>query len=92
MAGVSIGWSEPNGLWRLTDIGVTVYGDTEVSRRLEDLVRSYDIWSDRGFVNIPPDQWLTIPLKDGWESSVLKHAKVYPLGPKDREVVDETFR
>lgn len=42
-------------------------------------------------VDIPEDQWMTIPLVDGWESQLPK-SKIYPLGPKDREVVDQAFQ
>ncbi len=52
----------------------------------------YDIWDDYpGVVNVPEENWMTIPLVDGWESQLPK-SKIYPLGPKDRAVVDKAFQ
>jgi hypothetical protein len=34
---------------------------------------------------------MRIPLKDGWEKEVKKHAKVYPVGPRDKEFIDNEF-
>ncbi|KAL1981340.1 hypothetical protein VTN96DRAFT_2781 [Rasamsonia emersonii] len=71
--------------------GITVYGDHITVAALKQVVEAYAIWGENeGFVNIPEDQWMEIPLVEGWESKVPK-SRVYHLGPKDREVVDETF-
>ena len=37
------------------------------------------------------EQWMKLPLKDGWQDKVTGKAKIYTLGIKDREVVDEVF-
>lgn len=34
---------------------------------------------------------MTVPLIEGWETKLPK-SKVYPLGPKDRAVVDDAFQ
>jgi hypothetical protein len=34
---------------------------------------------------------MRIPLKPGWEKKVDGSAKTYPLGEKDRQVIDKTF-
>lgn len=53
-----------------------------------DLVQSYDIWSRPGFVKVPKDQWMRIPLKEG---AKIPRNQVYRLGPKEKKLVDETF-
>lgn len=72
--------------------GVMVYGDPQVTRALSDLVAEFpQVWEDTGFVNVPKDEWMKIPLKKDWQSRVNSRAKIYPLGIKDREVVDRVF-
>jgi dUTPase len=74
--------------------GVTLYAglDPLQMQRLTDVLMTYDVWGEHpGVVNIPEDRWMTIPLVPGWESKLPK-SKIYPLGPKDRAVVDEAFQ
>ena len=70
--------------------GVTVYGNEEAHRVLSSVVAEYgDVFTDSGAtIDIPEDQWMPIPLKPDAKA---KPSKVYPLGQKDREVVDATF-
>lgn len=71
--------------------GVTIYGRSEEALRvLSAVVSDYeDVFTDTGgTIDIPEDQWMPIPLKP---DAKVKSAKVYPLGQKDREVVDATF-
>jgi hypothetical protein len=70
--------------------GVTVYGDGNAAEALAKRVSSFeDVFTDAGrTVDIPESQWMPIKLKDGAQP---KASKVYPLGQKDRQVVDETF-
>lgn len=70
--------------------GVTVYGDDEAFRAFSSVVTEYeDVFTDSGnTIDIPEDQWMPIPLKP---NVTVKPSKVYPLGHKDREVVDATF-
>ena len=42
-------------------------------------------------MDILEDIWMKIPLKEGWQDKVKGKAKVYPLGIKDREVVNREF-
>ena len=70
--------------------GVTVYGDEIASNTLSAIVAEFgDVFTDSGnTIDLPEDQWMPIPLKAG---ATAKPSKVYPLGHKDREVVDATF-
>ena len=74
--------------------GITVYGkNPSVTRRFAKLTASFDVWGTPdtiGQVNIPEDQWMEIPLKDGWEDRLQK-PRVYHVGPKDRAEIDKTF-
>lgn len=74
--------------------GVMVYGDSNNTKVLFDLVAEYPrLWNDEGFANIPEEDWMTILLRDDWQSRLPKSnsAKIYPLGIKDRDVVNKTF-
>ena len=42
-------------------------------------------------MDLPKREWMRIPLRSDWESRISGKAKVYPLGIRDREVVDKTF-
>ncbi len=56
------------------------------------IVKDYPtLWQDTGFANLPEENWMRIPLKSDWEARVSGKAKVYPLGNKDKELVDKTF-
>lgn len=70
--------------------GVTVYGKPEAAEPLAQLLDDYqDLFIDQGqTVDIPEEEWMPIPLKPGATS---KPAKVYPVGQKDKEVIDATF-
>lgn len=71
--------------------GITVYGSSpeEASQIASVAMEFPEIWTDQGTtVDIPEEEWMPIPLKPGVES---KPARVYPVGQKDREVIDETF-
>ena len=74
--------------------GVTMHGPAQgpATVRLAEVVTAYPkLWEDSGFVDIPQDQWMRIPLKPGWEDKVDGSAKTYPVGEKDRKVIDKTF-
>ena len=77
------------------DSGVTVYGeDSNTAAQIAAVADAYpDLWIDKGNVaNVPEGEWMKIPLVDNWQD-VYKPAnvKVYPLGPRNREVVDAQF-
>lgn len=75
--------------------GVTVYGDEMARKFLASLVEEFPtLWIDEGFVDIPENEWMKLPLKSDWESRLGSSggkAKVYPLGLRDRQIVDKTF-
>lgn len=80
--------SEPHGTG---PFGATIYGDEPIrARYAEVLLRYLRLFTDDGkTADIPEDEWMTIPLVNDWNTAGAKLAhRVYPLGPKDREVVD----
>ncbi len=62
--------------------GVRVYGDTHAVAQLAQLVADYpSILESEGFVQIPPERWIKVPLKPGWEAKVSTiKPRVYSLG------------
>lgn len=70
--------------------GVTIYGGEDAVSTLGSVVAEYeDVFIDTGAtIDIPEEQWMPIHLLPGTKA---KSSKVYPLGQKDREVVDVTF-
>ena len=49
--------------------GVMIYGDTQETQSLSNLVADFlQIWEDTGFVKVPEEEWMKIPLKDDWQS------------------------
>jgi hypothetical protein len=74
--------------------GITIYGEDKAQQQLRHAIDKFsNIWKDDGSpANIPEEDWMQIPLIENWEK-VYKPAanKVYPLGPKDRKVLDDTF-
>jgi hypothetical protein len=71
---------------------VTVYGNELTAQKLGALVAEFpNLWRDVGCVDLLMDQWMRIPLRSDWESRVSGKAKIYPLGIKDRALVDKTF-
>ena len=73
--------------------GVRVYGDEHAVTLLSQLVAEYpSIWESEGFVQIPPERWMKVPLKPGWEAKVFAiKPSVYPLGNEACQLVDEMF-
>ena len=74
-------------------MGVTVFADDYEYKRVSALIRKYQsLWDDNGgFVDVPEEQWMRIPLKTNWADESKGKAKVYPLSPRDRELVDAEF-
>ena len=71
--------------------GVTIYDrDEEALTVLGTVVSEFeDVFTDTGStIDIPEEQWMSIPLRPDVK---IKSSKVYPLGQRDREVVDTTF-
>ena len=71
--------------------GVTIYGGSaEAIQVLKSVVAEYeDIFRDSGAtIDIPEEEWMPIPVRP---DAKVKACKVYPLGQRDRDVVDATF-
>lgn len=72
--------------------GSMAYGNDEARSAYARLVQDFpSLWQDNGFIDIPKDEWMRIPLKSDWQSKLNGKSKIYPLGTKDREVLDRTF-
>ena len=84
---------EHKNLKTILSNSISVYGQLSVVTQIADVAMEYpEIWEDKGkFIDLPQDDWMRIPLKPNWEEKVSGKAKVYPLGSKDRQVVDDTF-
>ena len=71
--------------------GVTIYPSAG-AEAFSSLVAEFPaLWRDSGFADLPKEDWMRIPLKSDWEDKIPGKAKVYPLGAKDRALVDQTF-
>lgn len=72
----------------------TLYGNDKERALFNSLLREFpQLFNDNEkLANIPESEWLTIPLADDWESreGVKLAHKVYPMGSKDREFIDQT--
>ena len=75
--------------------GVTIYGRTMTAvTALAEVVNHYPhLWEDNSNVaDIPEEEWMEIPLLENWQELYKPgQAKVYPLGTKDCEIVDDSF-
>lgn len=71
--------------------GVTIH-QSAGAQTFASIVEEFPaLWTDAGFAELPEENWMRIPLKSDWEDRVTGKAKVYPLGARDRELVDQTF-
>ena len=70
----------------ILDNGVRVYGNKHAVTLLAELVAKYpSIWESEGFVRIPLEHWIKVPLKPDWEAKVSAiKPRVYPLGNEAR--------
>ena len=72
--------------------GITIHGNEAQATLLADLVFQFaSLWDTPQFINIPEDQYMTIPLIDDWQAKAKFPPKVYPLGQRQRAKVDEVF-
>ena len=78
---------------RKHEIGITVFDDPEnpeVFRQLSSVFGRYkDVFEDTGFANLPEEDWMQIHLKPGWEKKIPKKCRVYPVGPREQEVIEK---
>ncbi len=70
-----------------------IYGDEQAVQKIATLVDEFStIWDSSGFVDIPPERWMTVLLKDDWRAKLANiKPKLYPLWVKKRTLVNETF-
>jgi Reverse transcriptase (RNA-dependent DNA polymerase)/RNase H-like domain found in reverse transcriptase/Integrase zinc binding domain len=75
---------------RKLDNGIMIYGTPEEHEALEGLVSEFDdIFQESDTtVDIPRDQWMSIPLKP---NAKVEASKVYGLGAKDRAFLDNVY-
>ena len=75
--------------------GVIMYdsGSTAIPSLSAAVEAFPSLWKDTGnVINVPESEWMDIPLVDNWRDLYKPgQAKVYSVGPKDREVIDEAF-
>ena len=75
--------------------GVTMYdSDPSAIPTLTSAMEAFpSLWKDTGnVVNVPESEWMDISLIDNWRELYKPgQARVYPVEPKDREVIDEAF-
>ena len=76
----------------VTQKGVHVYAaDRALANQFVGVVKEYPLlWTDNGLIDIPLDEWMKIPLVEGWQNQKVK-ARSYPLSQRDREVLNKTF-
>ena len=70
-----------------------IYGDKQVVQRIAVLVDEFPkIWDSSDYVDIPPERWMTVLLKEDWQAKLVNiNPNVYPLGVEARALVDEIF-
>lgn len=49
-----------------------------------------DVFRDKGFVEIPEDEWMRITIKPEWQTHIPKRSKAYPPRQGSKEVVKNT--
>ncbi|KAG6317734.1 hypothetical protein E4U44_008488 [Claviceps purpurea] len=63
--------------------------------RLVDLtqpVQDYSqVFVDKGFARVPAEEHMRIQMKPGWQDMVPKKCRVYPVGPDDRKIIEQTM-
>jgi len=63
--------------------------DPDLAQEISAIVHEFtECWDDRGPIEMTEDEMMRIPLVDGWQNQKIA-SKPYPLGVKDREVLDE---
>ncbi len=89
---VAISSADPSLETKLPN-GVMIYGEEKAVQRIVSLVdKLTTIWDSSSFVDISPERWMTVPLKDDWHAKLTNiKPKVYSLGVEARDLVNETF-
>lgn len=75
---------------KVTKEGIHVYSEkASESDVFVELVESYDVWVDKGEVDIPEDEQMKVPLVNNWQDAKLA-TRPYPLSRKDMELLNAT--
>ncbi len=69
--------------------GVTTSGDVP---ELAEVVNKFpSIWEEKGFADLPENEWMRKPLRSDWESKAPKTARIYLLGNESKKIIDQIF-
>ena len=74
--------------------GVTIFSkDPVISEAFTKVMQEFPqiFGSGQGFVKIPEEDWMCIPLRKNWKELNKGKVKIYPLRTKNKAVVNETF-
>ena len=73
--------------------GVTIHGTPAATSAIANVVDQFpNLWKDTGQVDLPESESMDIPLVDNWRELYKPgQARVYPLGERDRTIIDKTF-
>jgi hypothetical protein len=65
--------------------------EPELAKQIQALVAEFTVcWEEKGLINMPEEEMMSVPLVDGWQNGKIS-AKVYPVGFKDREAINDVF-
>ena len=72
---------------------IKIFGDSQAVEKITRLINEYpSIWESSGFVQMPPERWMKVHFKPGWEAKVSAiKPRVYPLGINSNRLVDKIF-
>lgn len=75
---------------------IPIYDKTKAAENLKSILNKFlEIWKNYGSTaKISKAQWMTVPLQENWQGThqvKQRQAKIYPLGAKDKAIVDEEF-
>ena len=74
--------------------GVTIHGAPQARSVISETIECFpNLWQDTGnVVNVPDSEHMEIPLVDNWEQLYKPgQSRVYPVGKRDKEVIDREF-
>lgn len=82
--------ASPEAIETILPNGITIYGTPEATESIRRVTDQYPtLWTDDGqTIDVPPERWMPIDLKPDAKVSA---ARVYPLGPKEKALVDQEF-
>ena len=75
-------------------IGVTIYEDMIAIAKIAKVVEAFSsLWKDiDNVINVSENQWMEISLVENWQEIYKAgQARVYPVGVRDKEVIDKAF-